>query len=63
LVINLDKNFYKLVDDLDARIPKAPSLVNCETLTIKGDYKIENGVEFRGNVVLENNSNEQKTIN
>ena len=61
LVVSLDKKYYKLVDDLDARIPKAPSLVNCKSLTIKGDYKIGEYVKFEGIVNLRNNS-EQLTI-
>lgn len=62
LVVNLDKKYYKLVDDLDARIPDAPSLINCESLTIKGDYKIGKDVNFEGKVEFVNNSDEQKII-
>lgn len=59
LVVDLDSKYYKLVDDLDERIPKAPSLVECEELTIKGNYKIEPNTKFVGKVFLENNSNKQ----
>lgn len=62
LVVNLDKNYYKLVDDLDARIPNVPSLINCESLSIKGDYKIGNDVKFAGKVELINDSEEQKLL-
>lgn len=62
LVINLDKKYYKLVDDLDERIPQAPSLVECESLTIKGNYKVERNVKFNGIIELENKSDIQQTI-
>lgn len=62
LVINLDKKYYKLIDDLDKRIPNAPSLVNCESLIIKGDHKIEGNIKFEGVINLENNSREQIII-
>jgi len=62
LVINLDSKFYKLVDDLDSRIPKAPSLVKCEEIFIKGDYAIGENVIFVGKVRLENLSNKQIKI-
>ncbi len=62
LVINLDPKFYKLVDDLDLRIPKAPSLVECEELTIKGDYAIGENVKFNGKINLENVSDNQSEI-
>lgn len=61
--ISLDSKFYKLVDDLDARIPHPPSLVECEELIIKGDYKITKKVKFKGKIVLENNDKKQKQIN
>lgn len=60
LVVSLDKKYYKLVDDLDARIPLAPSLIDCEELTIEGNYKIGENVKFVGNVHLINK--EQKQI-
>ncbi len=62
LVINLDKKFFKLVDDLDARIPHPPSLLECESLTIKGDVKLGKNVKFLGHVSLNNNSDDVKII-
>lgn len=63
LVVNLDPKFYKLVDDLDTRIPKAPSLIECSELTIKGDYTIKENVKFKGSILLENLTNQQAVIN
>jgi UTP--glucose-1-phosphate uridylyltransferase len=62
LVVSLDKKYYKLVDDLDKRIPNAPSLVDCEKLTIEGDYKVGNKVKFVGKVTLKNDSEIQKLV-
>jgi UDP-N-acetylglucosamine pyrophosphorylase len=62
LVISLDKKYYKLVDDLDARIPHAPSLIDCEELKIEGNYKIGKNVKFEGVVRFENKTEDQKSI-
>jgi UTP--glucose-1-phosphate uridylyltransferase len=62
LIVNLDKNYYKLVDDLDTRIPSAPSLIECEEFTIKGDFEIGENVKFEGRIVLENPDTLQKKI-
>jgi UTP--glucose-1-phosphate uridylyltransferase len=59
LVINLDPHFYKLVEDLDNRFPHEISLVGCEKLTVKGDFKFGENVKIKGNVTLENHENEQ----
>ena len=62
LVINLDKKYFKLVDDLDARIPNPPSLVECESLTINGNVKFGENVKLLGNVKLNNDSDEALLI-
>lgn len=62
LVISLDKKYYKLVEDLDARIPQAPSLIDCEELKIEGNYKIGKNVKFVGKVNLKNESDKQLII-
>ena len=62
LNISLDPKYYKMVDDLDSRIPIAPSLVECEELVIKGDYKIGKNVKFTGKVVLINPKENQAVL-
>lgn len=59
LVIKLDPNFYKLVEDLDNRFPHNISLVDCEKLTVKGDFKFGENVKIKGNITLENLENDQ----
>lgn len=62
LVVNLDTKYYKLVDDMTERFPVVPSLIECEELDIKGDYKFGKNVKFVGNVGLVNNTEEQIKI-
>lgn len=62
LNIELDSRYYKNVDDLDARIPIAPSLVNCESLKIKGEHIFGKGVKLKGKISLFNETDTVKTI-
>ena len=62
LTIDLDNKYYKLVDELDSRIPDAPSLVNCESLNIIGEHILGNGVKLQGKVSLVNKSDVPKLI-
>jgi UTP--glucose-1-phosphate uridylyltransferase len=62
LVVNLDTKYYKLVDDMTERFPVVPSLIECEELDIKGDYKFGKNVKFIGKVSLNNTSKEQIRI-
>lgn len=55
IVITLDPQFYRLIDDLEARFPHgAPSLVACRTLKIEGDIVFGHDVTLRGDVHLSN---------
>ncbi len=62
-IISLDPSFYSNVDFLYARFPQgAPSLVDCESLSIKGDVKFGRNVAIHGAVSITNNSPRQVTI-
>jgi UTP--glucose-1-phosphate uridylyltransferase len=51
LVIDLDPAFYRFVDDLDRRFPDGPpSLVDCRSLTVRGDVRFGRQVVIRGAV-------------
>ncbi|MBK8945284.1 MAG: UTP--glucose-1-phosphate uridylyltransferase [Ignavibacteriae bacterium] len=63
LFVRLDSKNYKLVDDLDEKIPFPLSLVNCEKLVINGNYSFGKNVKLIGNVFLENKTTEQIKIN
>jgi UTP--glucose-1-phosphate uridylyltransferase len=52
--IDLDNDYYKLLDDFEARFPAGPpSLVRCERLVVEGDVVFGRGVVVRGSVTIE----------
>lgn len=52
-VVKLDDRFYKNMADFDARFPEgSPSLVECRSLTVQGDWTFPAGVVCRGEVDL-----------
>ena len=52
--VTLDPDHYKLLADFDARFPHgAPSLRECESLTVKGDVTFGRDVVVRGSVEVE----------
>jgi len=62
-VISLDSKEYKLVGKLEeATVGGIPSLVKCERLKIKGLVKMSKDTTFVGDVSIENNSDEAKSI-
>lgn len=62
-IVQLDAKYYKFVDDLKARFPVgAPSLTECESLKIEGDFRFGQPVTVRGRVVLSNSGAEQQLI-
>ncbi|MDN6428576.1 MAG: UTP--glucose-1-phosphate uridylyltransferase [Actinomyces sp.] len=53
-VVRLDPEFYKLIDDFEARFPQgAPSLVEATSLRVEGDHTFGRGVVVRGDVTVE----------
>ncbi len=53
--VELDGNYYRLVDDLDSRFPDgAPSLRECNRLRVEGEFEFGAGVVVRGNVTFRN---------
>ncbi len=63
VVVSLDNRYYKLIDDMEARFPDgAPSLLECDSLTIKGDVLFERDVVCKGVVELDNRSDEQMVV-
>jgi UTP--glucose-1-phosphate uridylyltransferase len=52
-VITLDPDYYKLLDDFEARFPKGPpSLIEADRLEVEGDVRFGAGVVIRGSVRL-----------
>jgi UTP--glucose-1-phosphate uridylyltransferase len=53
--IHLDPAYYKFIDRFESRFPcGAPSLLECESLTIEGDVRFGNDVRLKGGVRLLN---------
>jgi UTP--glucose-1-phosphate uridylyltransferase len=62
-LVDLDPRHFKLVRDFDARFPAgAPSLVDCERLTVRGDVAFGSGVVVRGAVTIEHAGEGQRRI-
>jgi UTP--glucose-1-phosphate uridylyltransferase len=61
--ITLDPQFYGRLAQMEERFPDGPpSLLRCERLSIKGDFRFGKGVTLRGKVELVNESGQQKWI-
>jgi len=53
--VDLDPNYYGKIDDLEQRFANGiPSLVDCDSLSVKGDVLFEKDVIIRGAVTIEN---------
>jgi UTP--glucose-1-phosphate uridylyltransferase len=51
---SLDPRYFKLIDDFEARFPAGPpSLVECDSLTVRGDVRFGAGVVARGSVEVD----------
>lgn len=61
--IDLDPKYFGRIDLFDERfIDKAPSLIDCESLTVKGDIRFESNVTIKGRVVIKNSGKSQAVI-
>ncbi len=60
--IDLDGDYYKLVDQLDARVPSVPSLKGCRRLKVQGPVTFEKGITFRGAVEVVNSGKDPKPL-
>jgi len=61
--INLDSKFYGKTDQFDERFKHGiPSLVNCGSLTIEGDFLFGKNVVMKGDVKLKNSGASQAVI-
>jgi len=61
--LDLDSKHYKLVDQLDGLTKDgAPSLVSCESLTVKGAVQFSAKNVFRGEVTVTNGASVPKTL-
>ncbi len=62
-LVSLDPRHYRLLADFEQRFPGgAPSLVGCDSLTVRGDVRFGAGVVVRGTVAVEQHGGEQATV-
>ncbi|MEA2190168.1 MAG: UTP--glucose-phosphate uridylyltransferase [Solirubrobacteraceae bacterium] len=62
-LVELDDRHFKLVRDFDARFAHgAPSLVECDRLSVRGDIAFGAGVVVRGSVELRHDGDGQRLI-
>ncbi|MCB0006044.1 MAG: UTP--glucose-1-phosphate uridylyltransferase [Anaerolineales bacterium] len=60
VVVDLDSRYYKLIDEMEARFPAgAPSLIDCQRLTVRGDVRFEGPCRFTGSVEIINDQEKQ----
>ena len=53
IVVNLDQQYFRRVQDLEARFPHgAPSLRGCRRLIVQGDVRFGRGVTVLGDVTI-----------
>ncbi|MCB0748096.1 MAG: UTP--glucose-1-phosphate uridylyltransferase [Ignavibacteriae bacterium] len=62
LHVKLDHKYYKHVDQIEERIPFPLSLIECEELSISGDYKFGKNIKLKGKIHLTNTSDKQIVI-
>ncbi|MCB0743663.1 MAG: UTP--glucose-1-phosphate uridylyltransferase, partial [Ignavibacteriae bacterium] len=62
LHLKLDHKYYKHVDQIEERIPYPLSLIECEELSISGDYKFGKNIKLKGKIHLTNTSDKQIVI-
>lgn len=63
VTVSLDSDYYKWIADFEARFPHgAPSLVNCSSLVVEGDFNFGRSVIMRDAVRLVNRSGNQVAI-
>jgi UTP--glucose-1-phosphate uridylyltransferase len=61
--IDLDPSHYRFIDDFESRFPfGVPSLVECESLQVKGDIRFGSDVTLKGCVTLQNDEHEAADI-
>ena len=61
--IALDPRYYGHIDRFDQRFPEGvPSLIDCASLTIKGDVAFQGDVTITGNVTIQNNRASQAVV-
>jgi UTP--glucose-1-phosphate uridylyltransferase len=57
--IDLDPLYYRFIDRFESRFPRGvPSLVECDSLRVKGDVRFGGGISLQGSVTLLNENSD-----
>lgn len=63
ITVSLDKKFYRTFDQLDDRFPNgAPSLLECASLSVKGDVMFGRDITIKNSVTIDNLAGYQVAI-
>lgn len=61
--VKLDERYFKKIADLEKRVESAPSLINCQSLTVTGNLKLASGIVCNGDVSFAGpDSGDEETI-
>lgn len=60
--VDLDQRYFSKIDEFEKRFAEIPSLLNCESLTVKGDFYFKDNVLVQGHATLINTTGKQVVI-
>lgn len=59
ITLELDDRYYKLIDQFDEHLPQGiPSLINCESFKVEGEFEFGKNIKINGSVELINEMDE-----
>jgi UTP--glucose-1-phosphate uridylyltransferase len=61
-LVSLDTHFYGLLKDFEERFQVVPSLVEAESLTVRGDVLFSHPLTIKGNVAIQVESSGRKVL-
>ncbi|TGM58646.1 UTP--glucose-1-phosphate uridylyltransferase [Leptospira adleri] len=62
VLISLDEQYYKKIQDFNRLFPEIPSLVRCTSLKVQGEVLFDRKINIEGDVVIQNNGPELKKV-
>ncbi|MGM5485516.1 MAG: UTP--glucose-1-phosphate uridylyltransferase, partial [Nanobdellota archaeon] len=63
IFIDLDKNYYKLVEQMESRFEEIPSMLSCSRFEVEGDVKFGSKISLKGEVRVKNEGEQKKLEN
>ncbi|MBM9500644.1 UTP--glucose-1-phosphate uridylyltransferase [Leptospira sp. 201903071] len=62
VLITLDEQYYKKIQDFNRLFPEIPSLVRCTSFAVQGEVLFDRKIEVNGDVVIQNNGSTLRKI-